>query len=423
MDDIPLSLKLGALVALLVLSALFSMTETSMMAANRFRLRHRAQAGHRGARKALALLGRMDQMLGVILLGNNLVNAAAATLVSVIAIDLFGEEKWALGAGTLLVTFAILVFSEISPKIVGAAHADRLAPIASHLLAPLLRLAYPLVWFVNLFASALLRALRLKPESYGDSPRLSPEELRALVLENSHLLPQKHQSALLNLFELGCTTVEDVMSPRGTIETIDIELPWSEIRERLATSHHTRVVACAGDLDDIRGILHLRHVVGRLGDPDWRFEDLLATLQQPYFVPASTAALAQLQFFQENRQRLALVVDEYGEVLGLVTPEDILEEIVGEFTSSTPNPAPDLAWDGKDSALVEGARSVREINRKLGLSLPTDGPNTLNGLIIEHFQDIPEAGVSIKLGDVPVEIIQTLDRSVKMARLFKPLSR
>lgn len=399
------------------------MTETSMMAANRFRLRHRAQAGHRGARKALELLEHMDQMLGVILLGNNLVNAAAATLVSVIAIELFGEEKWALGAGTLLVTFAILVFSEISPKIIGAAHADRLAPVASFFLGPLLRLAYPVVWFVNLFASAFLTLLRLKPERYGESARLSPEELRALVLENSHLLPQKHQAALLNLFELGRTTVEDVMTPRGSIETIDLELPWDDIRERLATSHHTRIVACARDLDEIRGVLHLRHVVGRLGDPDWQIEDLLDALQQPYFVPASTAALAQLQFFQENRQRLALVVDEYGEVLGLVTPEDILEEIVGEFTSSAPSPAQDLAWDDQDSALVEGTRSVREINRKLGLSLSTDGPNTLNGLIIEHFQDIPEAGVSIKLGEVPVEVIQTLDRSVKMARLFKPLSR
>ena len=230
MEEIPLSALLALLVILLALSAFFSLSETAMMAANRFRLRHLAQSGHPGATKCLALLGQTDRMLGVILLGNNLINSAAATLVSVIAIEMFGEEKWALGIGTLLVTFAILVFSEITPKIIGASYADRLALILGYVLTPLLRVFHPVVWFINLFAGALLKILRLSPKSTGESPQLTPEELRTLVLESSHLIPQKHRAILSSLFELSDIDVDDVMTPRGSIETLDISQDWSEIR-------------------------------------------------------------------------------------------------------------------------------------------------------------------------------------------------
>lgn len=420
MQTAPLSLLFGILVALLIASAFFSMSETAMMAANRFRLRHLAASGHRGARLALDLIGRTDRLLGVILLFNNLVNAAAATLVSVIAIELFGENEWALGVGTLTVTFAILIFSEISPKVVGASYADRLALIFAYLLTPLLRISYPLVWFVNLFVSGLLRTLRLPTRPTSGEARLTPEELRTIVLESSHYIPAKHKSILLNLFELETITVEDVMTPRASIEALDLAAPWDDLMTRLTTCYHTRLPVYREDPGGIVGILHMRRVIAPLQRGDLDLSEIEAQLQEPYYIPASTPVFAQLQFFQENRQRMGLVVDEYGEVLGIVTLEDILEEIIGEFTTSVPSGTAGLAWDSDGTALVEGERSLRDINRRLALGFPTDGPKTLNGLILEHFQDIPEAGVSLMIARVPIEIVQTHDKRVKVARLGKP---
>jgi Mg2+/Co2+ transporter CorB len=419
-DEIPLSAQLTALVVLLALSAFFSMSETAMMASNRFRLRHLAQSGHGGAEKSLALLNQTNKMLGVILLGNNLVNSAAATLVSVIAIELFGEQKWALGAGTLLVTFAILVFSEITPKIIGATYADRLALFLGYLLTPLLRLFYPVVWFINLFASGLLRLLHLSPKPSEEAVRLSPEELRSLVLESSHLMPQKHRTILSALFELNSITVEDVMTPRGNIEILDLDLPWEEVKNQLATSHHSRLPVCHESLDNLLGILPVRRLLGSIGDAEFKEAGLLEHIQPAYYVPAGTAAFSQLAFFQENRQRVGFVVDEYGEILGLLTLEDIIEEFVGEFTTSLPGLDKSLNWGADGSIIVEGSRQLRDINRMLNLQFPLDGPKTLNGLILEHFQDIPEAGVSIKLTGIAVEILQTQDRSVVTARIFRP---
>ena len=422
MDEIPLSALLLTLVVLLALSAFFSMSETAMMASNRFRLRHMAQSGHRGAEMALALLNKTDKMLGVILLGNNLINSAAATLVSVISIELFGEEKWALGVGTLVVTFAILVFSEITPKIIGATHADRLAIILGYVLTPLLRFFYPAVWFINLFVSVLLRLIRLTPPANNEAPQLSPEELRSLVLESSRLIPNKHRAILAGLFELNSITVEDVMTPRGAIEILDLERHWEDVCSQLATSHHSRLPVCRESLDQLVGILPVRRLLGNIGDPDFDEADLLSQLQPPYYIPAGTAVFSQLAFFQENRQRIGFVVDEYGEILGLLTLEDIIEEFVGEFTTSMPGMGHSLTWEPDGSAIVEGSRSLRDINRMLNLGFPLDGPKTLNGLILEHFQDIPEAGVSIKLTGIAVEILQTQDRSVVTARIFRPLN-
>ena len=391
-----------------------------MMASNRFRLRHMAKSGHRGAEITLALLDRTDKLLGVILLGNNLVNSAAATLVSVITIELFGEEKWALGAGTLAVTFAILVFSEITPKIIGASHSDWLALRLGYILTPLLRLFYPVVWFINLFASALLKIMRLSPQDSQQENQLTPEELRSLVLESAHFIPQKHQVILSNLFELNDITVEDVMTPRGAIEILDLEQNWDEVMEQLATSHHSRLPVCRESLDQLLGILPVRRLVGEISHGAVDESILRGQLQDPYYIPSGTPVFSQLAFFQENRQRVGFVIDEYGEILGLLTLEDIIEEIVGEFTTSMAGFGPSLAWSKEGSAVVEGSRPLREINRLLGLDFPLVGPKTLNGMILEHFQDIPEAGVSLKIEGIAVEILQTQDRSVKTARIFKP---
>jgi Mg2+/Co2+ transporter CorB len=420
LTDVPLSAQFAALAVLLVISGFFSLAETAMMAANRFRLRHLAQGGHRGARLALDLLARTDKLLGVILLFNNLINAAAATLVSIIAIQLFGEEDWALGAGTLFVTFLILVFAEITPKVVGAGNADRLAPAVSFLLAPLLRLFQPVVWFVNLFVETLLILTRLKPKGSGEMPQLSPEELRTLVLEAGHFIPHQHQSILLNLFDLESITVEDIMIPRGVIEAIDIAAPIEEIRQQLATSYHTRLPVFENDLNAIIGILHQRRLLATLLEGSMGKECLREQLAEPYFIPAATPVYTQLQFFQENRERIGLVVDEYGEIQGLVTLEDIIEELIGKFTTTLPGSSDEIVWGAEGSTLVDGGRSLRELNRKLNLALPLEGAKTLNGLILEYFQDIPETGVSLKIAGVAMEIIQTQDRMVKTVRLFKP---
>lgn len=390
-----------------------------MMAANRYRLKHTAAQGHRGAQLALALLGQTDKLLGVILLGNTLCNAGAATIAGVICLHLLGNEEWVLGASTLLVTLAMLVFAEITPKVIGANHADRLAPILGYLLTPLLRLTYPVVWFVNLFVGSLLSLLRLKA-GLGHHHQMSREELHMLVLEARHFVPQKNHSILVNLFALEHITIEDVMTPRGAMERVDLALPIEEIRHKLANSYHTRLPAYDGDPDRILGILHLRRVLSAVLSEELTVDAIREGLAEAYFIPASTPVLAQLQYFQENRQRIALVVDEYGEIVGLVTLEDLIEEIVGKFTTSTPESLSPLAWASEDpSILVDGGRSLRELNRCLDLSLPLSGPKTLNGLILEHFQDIPEAGVSVKIGGVAMEIVHTQDRMVKTVRLFK----
>jgi len=411
---------LGALFVLLILSGIFSGSETAMMAANRYRLRHAAQNGHRGAKLALALLGQTDKLLGLILLGNTLFNAAAATLTGYIALALFGESKYALEIGTLCITFALLVVAEISPKVICATHADRLAPVLSYVLTPLLRLAFPIIWFVNLFVIALLKAIRLAPGGLHEESKLSPEELRSLVLESAHLMPQKHHTILSSLFELNNITVEDVMTPRGTIEILDLDQPWEDVRTQLATSHHSRLPVCRESLDQLIGVLPVRRLLANLGDPDFDEAALLQQLQSPYYIAPGTPVFSQLAFFQENRQRIGFVVDEYGEVLGLLTLEDIIEEFVGDFTTSLPGLGHELGWSAAGDAIVEGSRALRDLNRTLGLDFPIDGPKTLNGLILEHFQDIPESGTSIKLAGVAVEILQTQDRSVVTVRIFRP---
>jgi len=418
--DSTLALQLATLGLLLVFSGLFSMSETTMMAANRYRLRSMASNGHRGAQLALDLLNQTEKLLGVILLFNNLINAAAATLVSVITIELFGDDRWALGAGTLLITFLILVFSEITPKVVGARYADRLAVVYAFPLAFLLRITYFAIWFVNLFVEVILRAIRLHPKDGDQSDALSAEELRAMVLEAGHVIPHKHRSILLNMFELEDITVEDVMTPRGAIEGIDLSDPIEVIAQQLATSYHTRLLVFDGENDDVIGILHLRRLLGHSIDSELDHDTLRTMVAKPYFVPAETPVYSQLQFFQENRQRMGLVVDEYGELLGLVTIDDIIEEMVGKFTTSSPDGADRLKWSEDGSVLIDGGHNLRDINRKLNLNLPVDGPKTLNGLIVEYLQEIPETGLSIRISDVPIEVIQTQDRRVKMARIFKP---
>ena len=420
MDEIPLSAQFIALAVLVICSGFFSIAETAMMACNRIRLRHLAQEGHRGARLAVALLGRTDQMLGVILLGNTLLNSIAAMLTGSIALQVFGHEKWALEAGALFVTFCLLVFSEITPKVAGATYPDWLALRIGYILTPLLRIAYPVVWAVNLFVQPLLKLLRLQPKPGQESSQLTPEELRAMVLESGQFIPKQHRSILINLFELEQLTVADIMTPRGEIEAVDIAAPIESIKAQLATSFHTRVAVFENDPANIVGILHQRRLLAEAFSGVVSYATLRERMSEPYFIPAATPIYTQLQFFRENRQRMGLVVDEYGEIEGLVTLEDIIEELVGKFTTRQSDFGGSLSWNDEGIVLADGAASLRELNRMLELEFPLDGPRTLNGLIVEHLQDIPEVGVGVRVAGVAMEIVQTQDRKIKMVRLHRP---
>ena len=420
MDEIPLSVLGVVLAVLLVFSGLFAMAETAMMASNRYRLRALADSGHSGALLTLKLLAQTDRLLGVILLFNTFINAGIATLAGVITIALFGEEKWALGVGTALISFLILVFAEITPKVIGARYPDRLAIVSAYVLKPVLTVSRPVVSFVNLFVSSLLWVLRFAPARQSEVQALSPAELRALVLESSHDIPRQHRDILVNLFELEQVTVEDIMVTRGDMEYIDIESDIDRIKAQLATSYHTRLPVVAGDPSNVIGILHQRRLLATALQGTLDSALLRSQLAAPYFIPAATQVYAQLQFFRDNRQRLGLVVDEYGELLGMVTLEDIIEEIVGKFTTSMPGAAAEFVWDENGAVIIDGGHNIREVNRILGLDLPLDGPKTLSGLIVEYLREIPDSEVCLRIANTPMEIIQTQGRRIKVVKLFKP---
>jgi Mg2+/Co2+ transporter CorB len=417
-DEIPLGWEIGALIVLLAGSAFFSVAETSMMAINRYKLKHLVAQNHRGAKRVAALLARTDRLLGAILIGNTLVSAAAATLAGVIAVRFLGDDKLAYAVSTVAVSFLIIVFSEITPKVIGATYPERIALPLSFLLGPLQTLLQPGVWLSNLLVQPMLQLLRIRSDP--EAHRLSPEEIRTLVLESSSFMPKKHLSILMNLFDVGEITVHDVMVPRAKIEAIRLDDDMETIARQLTTSYYRELPVFRGGADEVAGVLNLRKVLGLLLSGTLDKQAIGDVLDEPYFVPATTSAIAQLQYFQEKRERMGLVVDEYGELMGLVTLEGIIEEIIGKFTTSLPSAAPALSWDADGAATADGAMPVREVNRALDLNLPTDGPKTLNGLILEHLQDIPEANVSLKIAGVPVEIVSAQGRAVKTVRLFRP---
>ena len=366
------------------------------------------------------LLENTDRLLGVILLGNNLLNTASATLVAVIIATFFAHDDFALLIGTIAVTFAILIFSEITPKVIAAAYPERIALATSYVLTPLLTICYPIVWFVNLFVSGLLILFRLKPKK-GEGEleqKISTEELKTLVLEGGHFIQHKHQSMLLNLFDLETITVDDVIVPRSQIEAIDLNADDDVIHTQLLTCHHTRLPIYRERMDNIVGIVHVRKVLNQMQGGKITAATLEKVMRAPYFIPSGTSLFSQLQLFQENQKRVGLVVDEYGEWMGLVTLEDIIEEIIGEFTTQAPTQTSTFLKQEDGSIIVEGSTLLRDLNRKLGFQFPLDGPKTLNGLILEYFEDIPEAGTGLNIAGYPMEIIQTKNRVVKTVKIF-----
>ncbi len=394
-----------------------------MMAINRHRLSHLIRKGNKSAKLTEQLLGKVDKLLGSILLGNTLLNVAAATLTEFIVLRLYGHNELAMLIGTLSLTLVLLVFSEILPKIIAASYPERIALPSSYILTPLITLFHPVVSVAGGIVKGVLWLMRIKIQTDQSKQKMTLEELRGLVLDAEHFLPRKHQKMLLNLVDLERITVNDVMIPRNQIEALDINADPETLRQQIITCHHTLQPVYADDPGNIIGILHLKRVAALFQESILNVAQLREVLYTPYFIPSDTPLLQQLQQFQERHTRLGLVVDEYGELLGLVTLENILEEIVGEFTTQSPAQSGKFLHREDGSLLLEGSTSLRELNRKLGLHLPMDSAKTLNGLILEHFEDIPEPGTSLKIAGYPIEIIQTQDRVVKVARLFPRINQ
>lgn len=388
-----------------------------MMALNRLRLNHLVRKGNKSAKLTAKLLSHTDQLLGSMLFGNTLLNAAAASLTGIIILRLFGANDLLLLAGTLGISFVILVFSEIMPKVIAASHPERVALPSSYLLSPLNKLFYPVVSIATAIVRGFLWLFHIKVQADQSKQRVSLEEVRMLVLEAEHFLPRKHQKMLLNLVDIERIAVNDVMIPRNQIEALDINSTMDVLREQLATCHHTILPVYENELDNIIGTLHVRHALSLMQRDEFNAEDLREVLQDAYFIPSDTSLLSQLQHFQERHLRLGLIVDEYGELLGLVTLENIMEEIVGDFTTQSPSRTGKFMRQLDGSMFVEGGTLLRDLNRKMGMHFPLDSAKTLNGLILEHLQDIPEAGTSLKISGYPIEIIQTQDRVVKVARI------
>lgn len=417
-DGFPLGWLFAALAVLLAVSGFFSMSETCMMALNRYRLRHLVREGNRGARLASKLLERTDELLAFILAGNTLVNASVTILVAEICRRLFGEGEIVLAIATVSASFSILIFAEILPKILGATFSETIALGASYVLTPLVGATRPAMWIVNVFVRLILTVLRIRRVGEQAAQPLSMEELRTLVLEGGKFIPKKHQAIFLNLFELEDMTVDDTMTPRGQIEIIDLNDDIDEIRAALVTAHHTRLVVTEGGLDNVVGIVHVRKVLNSMRDEQIDIAGLRSIMRDPYYVPEGTVLLTQLTNFQENQRHMGLVVDEYGEILGLVTMKDILEEIVGEFTSQAYGSSSLFHKEPDGTVIADGACSLRVLNRKAGFAFPLDGPKTINGLLLEQLENIPEAGTALMVADHPVEILQVQNRMVKVVKIL-----
>ncbi len=419
MEEVTLETLYGVLAVLILLSAFFSSTETALMSINRYRLRHRAREGHKGAQLVERLLRRPDRLIGLILLGNNFVNIFASSLVTVIALRVGGEAAVAAGAGIL--TLVILIFAEVAPKTLAALRPERLAYPAAYIYVPLLRITYPLVWVVNLMANGLLRIIGVKMDQ-GAAQALSKEELRTVVAEAGALIPGRHRQMLVSILDLGKVTVDDIMVPRNEIVGIDLEDDWDDIVEQLEDSQHTRLVVYRGELDQTIGVLHLRTILKDMADGDLSPAVLEARVRDAYFVPEGTPLQQQLVNFQRVKRRVALVVDEYGDIQGLVTLDDILEEIVGEFTTDPADVYREVQPEDDGSFVVQGSANVRELNRTMRWRLPVEGPKTLNGLILERMETIPDAGVKLTVDGYVMQVMQASGNAIKSVRVVPPES-
>ncbi len=425
MDEISTTFLLVAFFVLMILSGFFSSSETGMMSINRYRLRHLAQSQHRGAKRVLALLARPDKLIGLILIGNNFVNNLAASIATILAYRYFGHLGAAAAAGiaTSVMTALFLIFAETTPKTWAALHPEKIAFPASFILQPLMYLLMPLVWLLNIFTNGLLRITGIDPNA-DSNDHLTSEELRTVVNEAGAMIPKRHQNMLLSILDLEKVSVDDIMIPRGEIYGIDLADPMEDILDLLNNCQHTRLLVFEGDVDNAIGFLHARDALKAQMQNEKLDKDKIKSLMRELnFIPAGTPLNIQLLNFQRKRLRIGLVVNEYGDILGMVTLEDILEEIVGEFTTDFVTTNKDIIKMEDGSFLIEGSATIRDINKHLKWHLPTDGPKTLNGLILEYLEAFPSAGTGLKISEHPMEIIQVGENMIRNVKVFPPLGK
>jgi Mg2+/Co2+ transporter CorB len=417
-DDIPIGFLIGILTLLLTLSAFFSGTETALMALNRYRLKHKARSGHRGARLAEKLLLRPDRLITLILFGNNLVNFTAASLVSYMSLRIGGAT--AVAVGTFVFTLTVLIFAEVMPKTLAALHPEKLAFPAAFIYYPLQKAAFPLIWLIKLVSNSLLRLFGVDPSNV-DQDNLTIDELRVLLDESGRLLPRKRHRMLQSILELEDMSVDDVMVPHNEIAGLDLNDDWDIVIAQIRSSTYTRLPVFHDSIDHVVGMLDLRRLIRTDGLAAFDREQLQRYMDEPYFVPEATPLHRQLVQFQTTQQRAALVVDEFGDIQGLVTLEDILEEIIGDFTTDVSPAHTDVVADkNQHSYLVNAGANIRALNRMMTWHLPVNGAKTLNGLILEQLEEIPTTGTDLQVGDYNVEIVQTSENVINLVRIRSP---
>jgi len=418
LDDISTGTLFGLLTILILISAYFSSSETGMMSLNRYRLKHLVKNNHTGAKRVEKLLNRPDRLIGLILIGNNLVNILASSIATIIGMRLFAEnEALGLAVSTGLLTIVILIFAEVTPKTLAALHPERVAFPSSLLLRPMLTLFYPLVWLVNIISNGLLRLLRVNI-THNDNGALSSEELRTVVHEAGAMIPQRHQDMLISILDLEKVTVDDIMVPRNEIIAIDINDDWEILLRQLRNISHTRVLLYRDTIDDAVGFVHTRDALRLLLKEQFNKTSLLRAVKELYFIPEATPLNVQLLKFQRKKERIGLIVDEYGDIQGLVTLEDILEEIVGDFTTTmAPSASEEIEAQPDGSYIIDGTANVRDINKEMSWHFPTNGPKTLNGLILEYLEEIPESNISLKIAGHPLEVLEIENNVIQRVRV------
>jgi Mg2+/Co2+ transporter CorB len=416
--DFNLNFQLGLLAVLLVLSAFFAISETSLMSVNRYRLKHLSKQGNVGAKLAVKLLNETDKLLSVILLCNNFANAAAAALVTLIVVEFFGTQESIIFIGTIITTFMIVIFSEISPKVIGAAHPEKLAPYCSFILYPLLKIFYPIVLFLNFFVLGFLKLVNIKT-NFNQKDLINMDELKSIISESGTFIPQKNKSIFLNLIDLNKVTIDEVMMPHTNVESVCLKQSIDEILEKVINSNYRQMVV--KDNDEIIGVIDSKKLLNLIVKEQRggiTHKSLGELIEPPYYIPSGTTIYKQIQYFQDNQEKKGFIVNEHGDFLGLVSLEDLLEEIIGEFNTDIPSKLAKIITEG-DGWIVDGAISIRDLNKKLNLKLPSSGPITISGLIIEFLENIPETNTSFKMHETKFEIINMHEQTIKKIKIYK----
>jgi len=409
LNAIPIGALFFILLLLVLISGFFSGSETALMSLNRYRLRHQANNGNKAALRTAKLLENPERLISLILLGNNFVNILASAIATVIALRLMGEPGIAVATG--LLTLVILVFAEVTPKTFATRRAEQVAFVASAVYVPLLIVTSPLVHVINWISTLILGLFNVNAKTAKDE-RLSSEELRTVVNETAGMVPARHRDMLLNILDLGSILVNDIMVPRNDIIGIDLEDPWEDILQQITNSPHSRLLVFRENIDEVVGFVYLRKMLDGLRMGNLTQSYLESVVRDPYFIPEGTSLTVQLLNFQREKRRVGLVVDEYGDIQGLLTIEDILEEIVGEFDIDPHITASEIHPQDDGGFIVDGSAQIRNLNKALNWNLPSDGPKTLNGIVLEHFENFPQEGAQFQFNNHPITILEVEDNRV-----------